>query len=394
MNDGNSTFCAFVDLEKAFDWLNRDLLLLKLLKYRIDGRMFNAIKSLLQGTESCILLNKSLQTNWFDILCGVRQGDTLSPTLFSLFINDLVKELKENGPTLNINNFKLNCLLYADDMVIIGDSPNNLQQLLDKLHTWCNKWRLKVNQSKTNVVHFRTSRTRQTDQVFNFGHFELETVSRYKYLGVILDENLSYNICASALADSAGRALGAIIGKFKTLKNVGYETFTKLYEAGVKPIMEYCCGVWGYIRGPELDQIQNRAMRYYLGVHKFAPNVGVEGEMGWLSPKLSRNLGLARFWNRLMDMENNRLTKVIFIWDYGRGRSKWNSEIQKLFNYVELNNIYLQQQKCDVNLLKEKLTEKFIIEWKDKISKKPKLRTYITFKDEFAVEEYVKFEKS
>ena len=78
--------------------------------------------------------------------------------------------------------------------------------------------------------------------------------------------------------------------------------------------MEYCCGVWGYIKGPELDLIQNRAMRYYLGVHKFAPNVGVEGEMGWLSPKVCRNLGLVRFWNRLMDMDNNRLTKIIFNW--------------------------------------------------------------------------------
>ena len=87
-------FCAFIDLEKAFDWVERDLLYLKLLKTGIEGKIYKSIKSLYSGTLSCVRLNGFL-TDWFNCDSGVRQGDNLSPTLFSVFINDLALELKD-----------------------------------------------------------------------------------------------------------------------------------------------------------------------------------------------------------------------------------------------------------------------------------------------------------
>ncbi len=74
-NHNMSTFCAYIDLEKAFDWIHRDMLLYKLLLYYdIDGRMYNAIKALLSGTYSSIMLSSSVQTDWFQTSFGVRQG--------------------------------------------------------------------------------------------------------------------------------------------------------------------------------------------------------------------------------------------------------------------------------------------------------------------------------
>ena len=61
------------------------------------------------------------------------QGDPLSPTFFSLYINDLAQHLKENGPTLNSDNDSINCLLYADDMVLIAETEGQLQKLLDMM---------------------------------------------------------------------------------------------------------------------------------------------------------------------------------------------------------------------------------------------------------------------
>ena len=80
---------------------------------------------------------------------GVKQGDNLSPTLFSLFINDLVNHLKEVCPCITASEAKLNSLLYADDLVLIGESEDALQSLLNELHAWCYKWRAKVNFTKT-----------------------------------------------------------------------------------------------------------------------------------------------------------------------------------------------------------------------------------------------------
>ena len=65
------TFCAFVDLEKAFDWINRDLLLYRLLCTGIDGNFYQSIKSLLADTKSCILLKDGIKTDWFDVKSGV-----------------------------------------------------------------------------------------------------------------------------------------------------------------------------------------------------------------------------------------------------------------------------------------------------------------------------------
>ena len=87
LNRNKSLYCTFVDLEKAFDWIERDLLYLKLLLTGIEGKIYNAIKCLYTDTTNCLRLNGQ-RTGWFMSNSGVRQGDTLSPNLFSLYIND------------------------------------------------------------------------------------------------------------------------------------------------------------------------------------------------------------------------------------------------------------------------------------------------------------------
>ena len=89
IDQGLSTFCCFIDMKKAFDWVDRDLLFYKLLMYNIDGKIYNSIKSLYSHPLSSIKLN-NYRTDWFTTESGVRQGDSLSPTLFGIFIyNDL-----------------------------------------------------------------------------------------------------------------------------------------------------------------------------------------------------------------------------------------------------------------------------------------------------------------
>ena len=168
LNNEKDTFCAFIDLEKAFDWLNRDLLLYKLLSININGNMYFAIKSLLQNTKSKVSLSETVSTSLFDVMCGVRQGDPLSPTLFSLFINDLVDDLKQTGTTLCVGNVNFNTLLYVDDMVIIGETEIDLQLLLNALNDWCFKWRVKINQQKSKIIHFRKLNSKQTEIDFKF----------------------------------------------------------------------------------------------------------------------------------------------------------------------------------------------------------------------------------
>ena len=87
------------------------------------------------------------------------QGCSLSPILFSVFINDLLIEVEEAGLGVQLNNGKsIAGLLFAEDFVGISDSSENLQKLIDVVHKFCNRWRLKANVSKCAEVVFSRSK--------------------------------------------------------------------------------------------------------------------------------------------------------------------------------------------------------------------------------------------
>ncbi len=131
-------------------------------------------------------------------------------------------------------------LLYADDIVLLGESKEELQRLLDELWQWCSKWRLKINREKSNVNHFRNRKERRCNHVFKIGALWLDYCDSYKYLGVFFNEHMDFNKATDILADSAVRSLGSIIIKYKWLQDMGYTTYNKLFESCVKPILCYC----------------------------------------------------------------------------------------------------------------------------------------------------------
>ncbi len=88
----------------------------------------------------------------------------------------------------------------------------------------------------------------------------------------------------------------SVISKFKALKNIGYNTFFKMYHSYVVPIMDYGSGVWGYDNSAAGDKIQFRAIRYYLGVHPKTPLLALEGDIGWNSCKIRQRINMIRLF--------------------------------------------------------------------------------------------------
>ncbi len=153
MSENKDTFCTFIDMQKAFDWVNTDMLFYRLLDYNIDGKIYNCIEALYRHPLVCIKINGYI-SEWFDISGGVQQDDSLSPTLFGLYINDLSKEVKTLNLCVKIAEELVSILAFADDIVIIANSEKELQQILKYVETWSKNRRLKVNTEKTNIVHF------------------------------------------------------------------------------------------------------------------------------------------------------------------------------------------------------------------------------------------------
>ena len=120
----------------------------KMLKYGINGKLHKVIKSMYSTVEYSVKLStgltKSLSSN-----VGVKQGCILSPLLFNLFLNDLPECLgsNENNPVF-IGTNKVNCLMYADDVILLSTSREGLQNCLNSLYAYAEKWKLKVNTEK------------------------------------------------------------------------------------------------------------------------------------------------------------------------------------------------------------------------------------------------------
>ena len=165
INNNKSVFATFIDFQKAFDCVDRFMLQEKLQLKGISGKIFNSIRAMYTNTISRILLGQYM-TDWFHTLNGVRQGDTLAPTLFAIFINDLIEELNLLKKGVDINGENVVALLYADDLVIMSESEKDLQDMLHMVNKWCIKWSMQINLEKSKALHFR--RKRQKRSTFQF----------------------------------------------------------------------------------------------------------------------------------------------------------------------------------------------------------------------------------
>ena len=128
-------------------------------------------------------------------------------------------------------------------------------------------------------------------------------------MGIIIDEYINYDVTAKIISESAGRALGQV----KKSERHGIPYFKKMYLTGVTSVAEYAADIWGFKDISACTNAQNRAMRYYMGVHRLAPIPGMRGDFGWSCTKYRRHQLILRLWNRLIRMDANRLTKHILI---------------------------------------------------------------------------------
>ena len=112
----------------------------------VNGKIIAVIKNMYTDIKSCVSLMGE-NSSFFASLAGVRQGENLSPVLFSLYLNDFY--------------FRIIVLLYADDTVIVGSNDEGLQNALDDFNHYCHEWKLKVNLTKTKVVIFGARNTNQ-----------------------------------------------------------------------------------------------------------------------------------------------------------------------------------------------------------------------------------------
>lgn len=111
----------------------------------IHGKILQAIQSLYVNALCSVKIHRQF-TDVFPVKQGLNQGCGLSPALFSIYIDDFVAEINALHCGIKFDNKEVSILLYADDVVLISESADDLQNMLNSLNNWCNKWRLAVNE--------------------------------------------------------------------------------------------------------------------------------------------------------------------------------------------------------------------------------------------------------
>ena len=322
--------------------------------------MYNALSSLYDGVQCCVRVNG---LNWFTVNCGYN----LSILLFNLFINDLVDTINSTNIGIDIDGESVAALLYADDLELLATSEQDLQIILNVLNDWCDKNRMTINleqykylfpainENKSNVVHFRTPSMERTNHSFTCGKRKLEVTVRYKYLGLILTEYLSYGEMAKYVAKSAGRALGIVIAKYKSFGGLPFSSYSVLYDSIVWSTISYGAAVWGTKQYSCINAVQSRAAWFFLGVGKYSPNAGVLGDTGW-EPVIAKQWKVVTgHWSRVQRMDENRINARVKRWaesKSGRNCKNWHFRVNQSF---EEANIHDEDRRINRHNIKERI---------------------------------------
>jgi hypothetical protein len=281
-------YCAFIDFSKAFDKVWRTGLWHKLIKVGIEGRFLTLIKTMYQNIKSCVISNNS-SSEYFPCNAGVRQGEHLSPLLFSIYLNDLEQYLTGKGHegvninTTNTDNsdlwINLIMLLYADDTVLLADTPDSLQHALNDFHEYCSTWKLEVNPSKTKILIFGSGPAKKIKLDFHINNEKIEIVDSYTYLGIEYHRNRRLICSMKTLVSKATKAMFCLLKKARNL-SLPLDCIINAFDVMIVPILLYGCEIWGYENVNIIEKTHLKFLKLAAGLKMSTPSVMVYGELG------------------------------------------------------------------------------------------------------------------
>ena len=399
----NKLFCAFIDFKQAFDNVWRDGLWYKLQKYNINGKCLNLIKNMYNNIKSRIVTPDG-NSAFFPCCKGVRQGENLSPILFSLYLNDLENYLMSNGAngivceanSENIYTYiKLLVILFADDTVFFSNNQVDLQHMLNLFEQYCDQWKLTVNISKTKILIFTSGRSAQNLH-FTYKGKEIEIVTEYKYLGIYLAKSGSYLSCKKHIAEQANHAMFSLLRKIRVL-NLPIEMQIDLFNKLIKPILLYGCEIWGFGNLDIIERVQLKFLKLILNLKKSTPSFMVYGETGTYPLKIDIQARIISFWTNLLEFNSNRLSSMIYKvlhiqFDQGKCKSKWIENIKNLVTHNGYANVWLSQSCPNKDWFrisfKQKVKDQYLQHWFSLINSSSSGITYRIFKKQYGNNKY------
>ena len=281
------TGLCFLDIRKCFDTIDHNVLQQKMNNYGIVDEELQWFKSYLLDRQQFVYAHGVL-SNEAVLNIGVPQGSVLGPTLFMLYVNDISQYVSLST-----------CNLYADDTVIycsgtdLSDLERKLQSSVLEVSKWYQANRLCLNSDKSNVLVVNSSNRNCDDNTLTIllDDQTLEQVDAADYLGVKIDEHLSWDAYVNKLCAS----LGCQISKLSRLRGITSKyVLDKIYTSCIQPIIDYAICSWGFANNSiinKVQRLQNYASRIVTGNFDYVNSRGLDivRMLNWMNIRQRRN---------------------------------------------------------------------------------------------------------
>ena len=432
-------YAIFVDFKKAFDSVCRQALFYKLAKTGITGKFFNVLKHMYTNSFAYIKLSGHLSKR-INISKGTEQGHPLSPDLFKIFISDL-SPLLESFVCPKLSNINISHLLWADDLIMLSLDPKSCQEQVNILEKYCIDWGIEVNETKTQIMIFGNDNKLNQNLEFTLSEKSLKIVDSYCYLGISLHNSGELTTAQLILKTKAMRAF---FGLKRTVirSKLSFKALNTLFDSLIKPIVLYGAPIWTpttainksiikYVKNKPFnvenliskinrtasEKVHLSFLKWALGVHRKASNVGVWGESGRY-PLIYQAIRLTlNYYKRLSNLPDGMFIKAA-LHEQKTLNLPWFKNIEPLLKLDEIFHLdhvtafrTLKNMKISANSIKNQrinplpsrkfrvqniirsLTDHFIECWKYEKSNSSKLSFYNVCKKKFAREPYLDVSK-
>lgn len=324
----------FVDYEKAFDTVDHHSMLSALADCRIDHRYIDIIKQSYKNANAVIRLHED--TPSFQIERGVRQGDVISPKLFTNLLEYMFKRTNIENLGININGEKLSHLRFADDLILITDDLKEAQEMLSELNLASREVGLKINTGKTK---FMTNLVASENITVN--NTNIEQVYSYKYLGHEIRLGRDNQTC------EIGRRIGLTWAAFGRLSYILRSDIPmclkrKVFDQCILPVLTYGAETLTLTKNTanKIRVAQRSMERAMLGLslRDRVPNAEVRRRSG-VTDAITRILTLKWNWaGHLARINDGRWTRKITEWrprdhafrSRGRPPTRWSDDLKRI----------------------------------------------------------------
>ena len=236
-NSGSSVYMAYLDASKAFDRVVHKGLFIKLIERSFPKMIVDLIMTWYSDLQ-CRVRWGSAFSDWFSLKVGVRQDGVLSPSFYSLYVDDLILKMKDLKIGCYLCDLFAAIIMYADDMLILSPTVRGLQTLLLSCQEYCDFWDIKLNPKKSRIMYFGKGYVNLCQVKLN--DRPLELVSTWKYLGVDVKSGRDFSFTCENSIKKFYRCANAILrigGQAREL------ALLKLVESHCLPILTYGGGI-------------------------------------------------------------------------------------------------------------------------------------------------------